>query len=105
MSFDWMEVSRRVFVAGRFREQFVRAVQERARLHCNLNLSQSQSIQRIQADLRWEFDETIGATKLPAFYRDVDDLVAAVYAHRKGDSAPPKKKRKPARRRTKKKRG
>jgi hypothetical protein len=79
MPFDWNHPKAASISPGRFREQFVRSIKERALLLCNLRYGRAEVVQRIQAALDWEFDTSIGATTRPSFYDEVPAIVASVY--------------------------
>ena len=81
MPFDWMNTQRPAVPAGRFRDQHVRAIRERARLLFNLGFSEAEACRRIEAALAWEFDADVASTPRPDFYAEIPALVAAVYAH------------------------
>ena len=78
MPFDWMHPKRVKLETG-FTAQFVREIKERAQLLRNLNFSKKEATARIQAAVRWEFDEEISSTPLPKFYKDIPKLVKGVY--------------------------
>ena len=88
MSFDWMQTPARKPTPDAFRDQFVRAIRERARLLSNLGFAEAEAVRRIQAALAWEFDESIGSRPRPAFYAEVPAIVAAAYAHARRGAAP-----------------
>ena len=81
MPFDWIHTKPAPSVPGRFRDQFVRSIQERALLLCNLGCGYEAAVRRIQASLNWEFDTSVGNTKRPSFYDEVPGLVAAMYEY------------------------
>ena len=93
MSFDWMHVKPTKQDAQRWRDQYLHSIEERARLLYNLQYSAARATQRIQADLAWEFDESIGSTSLPSFYKDVPSLVKNAYSHAQRGKGTPKGKR------------
>jgi hypothetical protein len=80
MPFDWMQADVPPLPPGRWRDQHVRAIRERARLLYNLGFSQELAVTRIQASLAWEFDADFALTPLPSFYAEVPELVASTYA-------------------------
>lgn len=101
MSFDWMESSRPATDKGdRFRDQFVRAIRERARLFYDLGYPQTAATQRIEAAIRWEFDLGWRAPELPDFHAEIGALVDAVYARAEGRAPAPPKTRKRGGRKT-----
>ena len=81
MPFDWDHSKTVSNGSGRFRDQFVRSIQERALLLCTLRYGQAEVVRRIQAALDWEFDTSIGTTSRPSFYDDVPGIVASVYEY------------------------
>jgi hypothetical protein len=93
MPFEWNHRKPASISPGRFRDQFVRSIQERARLLCNLEYGREEVVRRIQAALDWEFDTSIGATTRPSFYDEVPAIVASVYEYA-GQPAAQKKKKK-----------
>jgi hypothetical protein len=84
MSFDWLEPKRVARTGDPFREQYVRAITQRARLFFNLGYPEGQATDRIQAALRWEFDADIASTPVPPFYAQVPELVASEYKRARG---------------------
>lgn len=79
MPFDWMHATVPPPAGDPFREQFVAAVQERAKLFFNLGHPVQVAIDRIQAALRWEFDAEVMPSPRVGFYNDVPKMVKAVY--------------------------
>ena len=80
MPFDWMHVQRPAPAQNAMRDQFVRAIRERAQLFFNLGYAVEDAVARIRAGLDWEFDVDVSSTVRPDFYDNVGDLVGEVYA-------------------------
>ena len=94
MPFDYYHVTRSPQDPQRFAQQFIRAIEERARLLHNLRYPVKQATARIRADLDWEFDADLASTPRPKFYKDVPGIVKTVYAHADRGKAPKGKKSK-----------
>jgi len=79
MPFDWMHATVPPPAGDPFREQFLAAVRERARLFYNLGHPVEAATSRIEAALRWEFDAEVMPSPKAGFYKDVPKMVEAVY--------------------------
>ena len=90
MSFPWDDHMPRGPSPDKFREQHVRGIRERARLLYNLKFTEAQATRRIRAALEWEFDDSFATTPHPAFFGEIGDIVASVFAHARRGQAPAK---------------
>jgi len=77
-----------------WQDQYIRAIEQKARLLLNLKYSKADTVRRIKADLAWEFDADINSTPLPRFYKDVSKLVQGVYDFAESGGKKSKKSRK-----------
>lgn len=81
MAFDWMQVSVPEGASGRGQRMLRKTITDRAGLLRRLRFSQEAAVARIQANLRWEFDEDIASTPLPSVYNEIEAIVAEIYGN------------------------